>query len=616
MPTDFDTSHTPFDLLIDAEQASLKNSLDIGYFDKDEIILEAGQPSDYVYVIMKGDVAETDDHFQGDFSDEEAEGFVAHYGNEELFGAISIINGASRHTFTALEETISYLIPKDLFVGLMDQNEDFSAFFRKSLAEKTRMLLQRQSDEQFDTSSFMLAQVDESCMRQPLVLEAGTCIREATQALKDKHADSLLVNRTGEYGIVTKTDLLDAIVLQGLNLDTDIAELAHYKLLTVSPGDFLFNALVLMTRHRIERVVVLDEEQQLHGVVELVDVLSFFSNQSHVIGLQIEKAANLDELAVAANGLNDLVKSLVSHGVKISFAMDLLAALNARIIGKVFDALIPEALKHKVCLLVLGSEGRGEQVLKTDQDNALILSDDIDWSNDERQQILQRFTDTLVSFGYPLCPGNIMVSNPEWVLTETQWKHQLIEWVNTTDGVAQMNLAIFTDAHVIAGDRAIFKGVRDFMFAHLAGNDVFYSYFAAPVLRFSTPLTMFGSIKNSRRGIDIKKGGIFPIVHGIRTMALENRIKATNTFDRIEALVERGILKKKFADNLSEALGLFVSLRLKQQLKTLSGDSEAEDANHIIISDMTKLDKEFFRDALHVVKDFKSRLSYRYRLER
>ncbi|OPX56746.1 CBS domain-containing protein [Oceanospirillum multiglobuliferum] len=613
MPTSFNTEHAPFNLLTENQKKLLRDSLDIGYFDKKEVILEAGQPSDYVYVILKGDVAETDDHFSGNF-EEEDEGFVAHYDNEELFGAITIINGSSRHTFTALEETISYLIPKATFLTLIEQNEDFSAFFKRTLAEKTRHLLSRQSDSDYDSSTFMLAQIDETCMRQPLVLASGSTIKEATQALKDHHADSLLVDRDGQYGMITKTDLLDAVVLKGLTLGSNIADLAHYKLLTVAPGDFLFNALVLMTRHKIERVVVQDEQQRLHGVVELVDVLSFFSNQSHVIGLQIEKASNLKELARAANGLNDLVRSLVSHGVKINFAMDLLAALNARIIGKVFDFLIPEEVRHKVCMLVLGSEGRGEQVLKTDQDNAIILSDDLVWP--DRQKVLQQITDTLVSFGYPLCPGNIMVSNPMWVLTETQWKHQLVEWANTTNGEAQMNLAIFADAHVIAGDRGMFKKVRDFMFAHLAGNDVFYSYFASPIMRFSTPLTMFGSIKDSSKGIDIKKGGIFPIVHGIRTMALENRIKATNTFDRINALVEKKVLKKSFAENLSEALGLFVSLRLKQQLKTLAEGSEAEDANHIFISDMTKLDKEFFRDALHVVKDFKSRLSNRYRLER
>jgi len=611
MSNEFDISHPPFDLLTEEEQQQLLTCLDIGYFGKDEIIIETGQTSDYVFVVMKGAVVEVDSKASEADPDQ---GVIREYAHDDLFGAISIINGSSRYTFRALEETIAWLLPKAVFLKFMDDNSAFAAYFQNTLAEKARLLESRRSKQQGgnDMSAFMLAKVADSVLRDAVVLDSGTSILEATRTMREQNSDSLLVRKGSQYGMVTRTDLLEGVVLKEMALDTDICDLASYNLLTVQTDDFLFNALVLMTRHKIQRVVVYDGPK-LAGLVELTDVLSFFSSQSHVIGLQIERASSLDELARAAKGTTELVSGLVSQGVKIRFAMDLLAALNGRIIAKAFEQLVPEEIRQKSCLLVMGSEGRGEQVLKTDQDNALILSDDLDWP--ECSKVMEKFTNTLLDFGYPLCPGNIMVSNPEWVMTESEWKKRLGQWTSSVEGTGLMNLAIFVDAHPVAGDTRLFNRLRDGLFNNLEGNDVFYSYFAMPLRRFSTPLTFFGGLKSSD-GMDIKKGGIFPIVHGVRTMALQHKIKETNTFQRLEALTEKRVIKKDFADDLSEALAVMSTLRLHQQLKAEKGQAAMDEANLISAVGLNKLDRDLLREALHLVKEFKSRMSHRYHLER
>lgn len=133
-------------------------------------------------------------------------------------------------------------------------------------------------------------------------------------------------------------------------------------------------------------------------------------------------------------------------------------------------------------------------------------------------------------------------------------------------------------------------------------------------------MTLFGSLKKPQHGIDIKKGGIFPIVHGVRTMALERRIKATSTLDRLDALAADGRLDRRFADDLGEALALFTELRLKQQLQELKSAC-ARDAdtgkrtNRVVVQELSSLERDLLREALHIVKDFKQRLSHRYHLE-
>lgn len=611
MNTEFDLSHPPFDLLSASEQQHLLARLDIGYFGQNETIIEGSQASEYVFVVLKGAVAEID----GRLAESDPDGgVIREYVQEDLFGAISIINGTSRYTFRTLEETITWLIPKSLFLKLLEQNAAFGAYFQNTLAEKARLLEQRRNRQSggADMSAFMLAKVGSSVLREPVVLDSGTSILDATRTMRERHADCLLVRKGSQYGMVTRTDLLEGVVLQDLGLGTDISELASYNLLTVQKDDFLFNALVLMTRHKIQRVVVFDGPR-LAGLVELTDVLSFFSSQSHVIGLQIERAASLDELARAAKGTTALIGGLVSQGVKIRFAMDLLAALNGRIIAKAFEYLVPPDIRQKTCLLVMGSEGRGEQVLKTDQDNALILADDLHWP--ECSRVMEKFTQTLLDFGYPLCKGKIMVSNPDWVMSESEWQKRVIKWSGSVEGTGLMNLAIFVDAHPVAGDVQLFNRVRDHLYDKLAGNEVFYSYFAMPLRQFGTPLTFLGGLKNSD-GMDIKKGGIFPIVHGVRTMALQHRIRETNTFVRLEKLAERRIIKQDFADDLAEALAVMSQLRLQQQLKSAQGQAAADDANLVSAVELNKLDRDLLREALHLVKEFKSRMTRRYHLER
>ncbi len=611
MSNEFDLSHPPFDLLTTEEQQLLVSRLDLGYFGQDEVIIDAGQVTDSVYVVLKGAVVELDTKAKDSDPDD---GVIREYAHEDLFGAISIINGSSRYTFKTLEETIAWLLPKEVFLGLLEANEAFAAYFQNTLAEKARLLEQRRSEKlgSGDMSSFMLAKVGSSVLRDAVILQSGTTILEATRTMREQHADCLLVQKGSQFGMVTRTDLLEGVVLQDMGLDSDICDLASYELLTVQSDDFLFNALVLMTRHKIQLVVAFDHDK-LAGLVELTDVLSFFSSQSHVIGLQIERANNLEELARAAKGTTELINGLVAQGVKIRFAMDLLAALNGRIIAKAYEQLVPEAIRKKTCLLVMGSEGRGEQVLKTDQDNALIIADDLDW--DECSKVMEKFTSTLLDFGYPLCPGNIMVSNPEWVMRESEWRKTLNHWTSSVEGTGLMNLAIFVDAHAVAGDESLFNNLRDKLFQTLEGNEVFYSYFAMPLRRFSTPLTFFGGLKNSD-GMDIKKGGIFPIVHGIRTMALQFKIKETNTFQRIDALVEKRVMKRKFADDLAEALAVLSTLRLQQQLKVANGQAGAGEGNLVSAVGLNKLDRDLLREALHMVKEFKSRMSHRYHLER
>ncbi len=606
MPSSFKMDNLPFSLLTDSEQALLRQNLDIGYFQKGEVIMAAGSVPDGVHVVLKGRVSESEASSEAGGQ----ESVFVHYENEDYFGAWSAIKGKAIHNFIAEEETICHIIPIKIVLDLVSTNSLFADYFQQSLSAKTEIVEQHGATQ--DMAEFMLARVCDGLIRDPLIVLDETSIKEATQLMREKKVDCILVRKGARYGMVTGTDLLNAVVMNELPLTTPIAEIATYRLISTHPDDYLFNALIIMTQQHIERVVVM-KDQELVGVVDLTDVLSFFSSHSHVIGLRIERAQTVEDLHVAAHGLNDLIKSLVSQGVKTRFAMDLLAAMNGRIMAKLFDLMVPADMQPHVCLIVMGSEGRGEQIMKTDQDNAIIYRDGLVWP--KMQEVLNEFSKQLMEFGYPPCPGNIMVSNPEWVNSLGDWTQKMSNWSSSWNELEQMNLAIAVDAKPVAGNPALFKAARNWFLKSLKNNDVFFSHFAKVALEFDTPLTFFGNLKE-RGQLDIKKGGIFPIVHGVRAMALEHKILVTNTFKRIDALVEAGIMEDKHGKNLSEALGLFIQLRLRQQIKRAEEQAAGVDLtpNTLDLQSMNKMERDLLRDAFHIVKGFKKHLELRYHL--
>jgi len=602
----FNADVLPFNLLDEDEYSLLQDSLDIGYYQVGEVIISTGDVPEGLYIILKGCVSELDVQS----ADRRHGHTFVHYTNDEYFGAWSALRGSSIHDFVADEETICYILPTKILLDLIYRNPHFGDFFNKNLSLQNELL--EQKNDSLNMTEFMLARIDSSCMREASLLPSGTSLEEATRFLHDQQVDCALVQRGKRYGMVTGTDLLNAIVLDKLPVTTDVQTIANYRLITVESGDYLFNALILMTLHQIERVVVM-QSSELHGIIDLADTLSYFSSHSHVVGLRIERATSINELKAAAGDMGNLIRSLYSQGVKVRFAMDLLAALNKRLMSKLFNLVVPESVLPHVCLVVMGSEGRGEQIVRIDQDNGLIMRDSLDWP--ECQQTMEYYTQTLVDLGYPKCPGQVMVNNPFWVQPISVWTQRMRDWVTKADSDSLLNLAISIDAYPVAGNKALFKTSRNWLLRELQQQQRFLSSFAEVALVFETPLNFLGGIRDRAAGIDVKKGGIFPIVHGVRVLAMQYQVAETNTYKRIESLVKLGVLPQGLASELMESFTILQWFRLSHHLHQQEQSCSVEELdNQVNLGALDRLEKDLLRQSFQVVKEFKKHLSLRYRL--
>lgn len=589
----FNFNRPPFDCLDEGARQRLGQSLSICYFRTGQTLLEAGEAPPGLYLITKGAVTESSDHQQ--FGD---------YGEGDLFDVRAQFDGHCRHRFSALEDSLCQLIPRAVFQGLCADNPAFARYFTATLAERQEQQERRGRLGQQNLAEFILTRIDPGHLQPALQLDRHASLLAASEAMAAQGTDCLIYPAPdGSLSLATRKTLLHALTLKGLPLTAPLAVLTPAPLIGLQQESYLFDALLLMTRHRIKRLVVW-RGQEVTGILHLTQVLGLFSAHSHVLTLRIARADSQASLEAVAREQQQLTRSLHAQGIHTLFLMKLIATINEQLIAKAFALVIPPEVQDQVCLLMLGSEGRGEQILKTDQDNALILRDGLHWPS--RQGDLAAFGVLLERLGYPPCPGRVMVSNPQWVKEASQWRAG-IELACTQASEADLLwLATLADAQAIAGDRALLPPLARHLRACLTDRPDLLAEMARAAVAFHAPLTLFGRLEQAPEGLDLKRGGLFPLVHGLRVLALEAGVLESSTLGRIEALVAAGRLSADYGANLREAFRLFIRLRLGSQLR--SGD------NRVRVDALSHGDRDLLRHALHQVKKFQQWLTIHFRL--
>ena len=603
MPSAFNFAASPFDCLSAAEQEQVRRNVDIAYFREGEVVLERGAAPTHLFIVIKGYVTQTDgDEVQ------------ASYGPDDSFDGRGLVAGRVSSRFVAAEEVLAYQLTKEAVQALIASNATFGALLFADLSHKLSALSQRR--EQHELQSLMLARVDAAFLRPAHIVDAQTDILAVVKLFQTERTSHALVRGLPDgLGIFT-TNTLQRAILDGRPLATlAVGEFASAPVITVRPSDLVGDAMALLLRRRVHRLVVVEGEQVV-GVLEALDLFSFLSNSSHLITVQIEQASDLDALALAAAQITRLILLLHRAGTRISLMAQLVQQLNARLFERAWHMIAPPELVAHSCLFVMGSEGRGEQLLKTDQDNGLLLHDDY-LAPADLDAICLRFSEALSRFGYPECPGHIMLSNPAWRGAASDFARKARQWLMLPDGDSLMHLAIFMDAHAVAGDGALLEGVRSGLLELAGGQDVMVARFAAAVDAFGSPSAAWWSRWLSHgeaaRPLNLKKEGIFPIVHGVRSLALAQRIEATGTVARIEALVARGALDALLGDELRDSLYVLMRLRLQSGLADLDADRPV--SGDITLARLSSLERDLLKDTLVVVRRFKALLHQRFRLD-
>jgi CBS domain-containing protein len=602
MPQSFDSHNPPFDRLNHDQVNELRSSLDIGYFRPGEVIVEGDRGCDQLHVIIKGSVEEHD----GDMVE-------AVLGPKDSFDARAVVHGTPGARLIAAEETLCHLVPRSTILALIQRNPGFAAFFYSEISRKLEGYSRRQGPEGVD--SVMRARVRDARTHPAVFIDGSATIEAAGQLMRDRDNNALFVRDQGRTGIVTGMNLSKAVVLDHRPLDTPVRAICHFDVVSVDQDDFIFEALILMTRHSKRRLAV-QANGSFVGVLEDIDILGLVAGNSQLVPGRIDRAKNIDDLAQAAQDIQRQVERLAVERVRIEAIAEITSDLNRRLVTKLFEMTAPASIRGGGCLMIMGSDGRGEQTVRTDQDNGLLLAAPVPQS--ELQRFRSTFTEALDAFGFPPCPGNVMVRNPQWSQPVDDFIRQIKSWIMTPDEFSAMNLGIFFDAVGVAGEAGLVQRAKAAMVEMMRGEAAYLAHFARYIDQFAGAsagmlTSIMASVGVGTDLIDIKKAATFPIVHGVRTLSIERGVMLTPTAKRIEALVAGGVLSSDLGRELQSALYFFMEIRLRSQLRAVkTGQREMESI--VRLSELSTSDRDLLRDALRVVKQFREVIRHRYNL--
>jgi len=588
MPKAFDAGNPPFDRLTPHEVETLRAALDISYFRPGEAIIAQDTPADALFVVIKGTIEERD-----------GSDLLALLGPKDSFDSRALVHGKSGHAFIAREETLCYAAPKAAVLGLIQSNPRFASFFYRDISRKLDEVVR--DDEERRYGSLMRARISELFLHPAAFIDASDSIEAAGHMMREMDSNALFVRDGERIGIITGMNLSKAVVLRRQSIQAPVREFAHFDVVTMRPDDFVSSALVLMTKLNKRRVAVHDGERFI-GVLEDIDVLGFLAGGAQVIAGRIERASTQDDLAIAARETTAQVRALRRQGVGVDLIGEIVSDLNQRLFSRLFEMVAPAEFRSTGCLIVMGSEGRGEQTVRTDQDNGLILSEPVDEAT--LAAFRADFSTALTSFGFPPCPGNVMVSNPAWSRPLSDYLADFRGWMALPGNDAHMNVAIFYDARAVAGDARLLTKAKTTLIELVRGEQAFLAHFARAIDAFDTPIGLFKSLittAGNGDALDLKKGGIFPIVHGVRSLALEQGLMETATDKRIARLRDLGVLQADFARELSQAFQFMLMLRLDGQLAASAGTA----GTLVRPSSLSSMERDLLRDAFQVVKQFR-----------
>ena len=640
-----DFTQPPFDVLSLAERQSIRKNTQIRYLAKNENL--TAEELQYLYVVIKGQIEQLlDGEFVASYL---GSNHSDHLNNNDWFDSRRLPESLTENSsntealqtyqFRAAEDTLLLQVAGSAVDKISAQNHLVRQMLSDKLPERLKALQQRRNNKSIVSASYNDQQEVQQIMLQPVIdvnllpvhiVNASNSLYEAASIMTKAGLKHVLVQpldhlkNEGEMqygtghllGILTDTDICRAVSDQQDPATTPCQRYANFNLRTIKASDEIGDALLTMTRYRIHRLPVMDQNGDVVGILGQSDMLAHIGHHSQLISIQIEQAKDLSSLDTAVELIGRYIRAQHQNGVKIGNISRMVQTLNAQVFTKLWQLIVPDEVMTNTCLIVMGSEGRGEQIMRTDQDNALILRDG--YTHPELAEFADTFNQNLADLGYPLCDGNIMMTNPMWRQPLKQFNAQIGLWFRNTDPMHGIYLSAILDGEYVCGDESLLTQVRQHLkVAHKQSDPMFVRQFARAALQFGDVnqwwqkfVPLLGG-KSGSEDIDLKKAGIFPLVHGIRTLALENDIlELPSSKNRLKALVQARALTQERADTLLEALEFFMAQRLSVALST--DDKHARQVNPMTL---TALERDLLKECLAVVKSFKNQLRQHYQLE-
>ncbi len=597
----------PFNVLPEAELNATAAVIEIRYFRNNTEVLKYGEDIDHLFLLRSGAVEVY--RRNGELYNRlESGGMIGQLG--------LLINKKVKFPVKTIEDSLFYCLPSEHFFHLCDEYEAFADFVEvdDSIRLHNAVAVSAQHND------FTSVKASTLLYKDPVILSENTPVQNIAQAMTEAMSTyALLENESDNQitGMITEHDLCSQIVAQGLSGDTPARMIMQTSLYALDHHSYLHEVMMTMLHRGVHHVPIMKNKKPL-GVIEMTDLIRHES-QSSLLLIHRVLQAELSSLAELSKEVRNCFTRMVNEDANshmIGNAMSVIGkSFKQRLLQLAEETLGEPPIKY--CFLALGSMARDEQLLVTDQDNALILDDTYDpVLHEEYFRSLAKFvSDGLAACGYPYCSGEIMATNPLWRKTKRGWQEAFAEWIEKPDPQHLLNCSIFFDLEGVWGEEAWAKELNQFILDKAQASRRFLACLSGNAIKRTPPLGFFKNFVMEKDGkhnnsINLKRRGTAPIVDLVRVHALAVGSDARNTFERLEDIIAAGILPEGKGKDLRDAMEFISMVRIRHQARDVELGIDVD--NNIEPESLSDFDRRSLKDAFLVLSNAQNFIKYRY----
>ena len=612
----FLSQYPPFNELPEDTLEEVAQNIEIAYYRQDTPIIHFGDYIEDLYVIRSGVVELY--RRKGELYNRMTEG--------DIFGQMGLLtNNKVRFPATATEDSLVYCIPNAVFQKLYDEFDVFADFVEVDNHARLRHAISSKTEE----NDLTTVKAKTLLTRDAPFVYTDTTIQETAIKMAEENISSVLIidpdilednedETSPIIGIITDRDLCRRVLVAGINHDESVSEVMSTDVISLDHNAYVYEAMLMMLRYNVHHLPILKDRKPI-GIIEITDIVRYESQNSLLLVSSIFQQHTVDDLAQVAEEVQSSFVRMVNEDANshmIGTAMSTIGrSFKQRIIELAEENLGPAPIPY--CFLALGSMGRDEQLVVTDQDNAIILDDT--YNEELHGQYFADFAkficDGLDKCGYTYCTGDIMATNPLWRMTRREWEACFADWIDNPNPKALLNASIFFDLDGVAGKLKWAEQLNGYIVRRARRNNRFLACLARNALNRTPPLGFFKNFVMEKDGrhnnsINLKRRGTAPLADLIRVHALAVGSRAKNSFERLDDIITAGILPKGRGEDLRDALEFISMVRIRHQ--AFDVESEQEPDNNIEPENLSDFERRNLKDAFQILSSAQNFLKYRY----
>ncbi|MBI5896191.1 MAG: cyclic nucleotide-binding domain-containing protein [Desulfobacterales bacterium] len=546
----------------------------------------------------------------------------------DLYGGISMLvnDGLAVRSLEVIEDSVFYILPKKIFLQLCEVYTEFSEFFtdtfgKRMLDKSYAAIIARSATPPEEGVQFFHQSVGQMYNPAPVFGTADMTIQQAALTMRQEKSTYVIIpaSKSHSAGILTDSDLAYKVIASGYDIRRRAVEIMSSPLRTISDQAMIFEALMNMMQYNIKHLAVIDAKERMIGMFSHREVLSAQGQSPIFLLHNVAKAESLEEIVQQHQRLPRLVKALISNGAEARHINRFISTLSDAILKKVIEFVLQELGPPPIgfAFMIMGSEGRGEQTLKTDQDNAIVF-EDVNAEETARArpyflELGQKACAMLAQAGFALCRGDVMAQNPRWCQPLSVWKDYFLQWIHAAQPEDLLQASIFFDFRGVYGEVRLVDDLRNHLYAAIGRWSGFLRYMTENALNFRPPLGFFRNFVVESKGehrdaLDIKSA-MMPIVDFARIYALKNGIEVANTLERLQQLCSKEAISRQEHEELEKAYSFLMQLRFMRQVSAVL-DQKIPADNFINPKRLTRIEQTMLKEIFKRIEKFQAKMNF------